>query len=420
MRIAVTGATGYIGQRLVRAAHASGHHVVALSRRPVNDPGIAWQRFDLGEDGPLALPPQTDVILHLAADTQSAHAAGEVEQRAAARLIQAAGAVGAFFVFVSSQTAAPDAPTGYGRTKWAIEQQVRAAGGLVVRPGQVYGGPERGLFGILCALVRRLPVLPAFLPEPLVQPVHVEDLVCALLQCSALREPAVISIAEPDGIGFSAFLQAIARGRTRRSPIAVPVPVVLVRLASRSLGPGLSGRVGLDRLESLFALRSMDTAGDLERWSLKLRPLSSGMSRSGKAHRELLREGRTLLRYILREDPGPSLMRRYTRAVEGLLDGEPLPLPGVVHRFPGLVGLLEGARAKGEHGQERLKSRLNMALMLAEATPMGARRFLRVGKSGSWIGNALRLCGAIAGDVIRRLLQVLLAPVLSRNSGERT
>lgn len=420
MRIAVTGATGYIGQRLVRAARLSGHHVVALSRRPVGDATIAWQRFDLAEDGHLALPPQTDVVLHLAADTRSAHADGDIEQRASQRLIRAAGETGAFFIFVSSQTAAPDAPTAYGRTKWAIEQQVRAAGGLVVRPGQVYGGPERGLFGVLCGLVRRLPVLPAFLPAPLVQPVHVDDLVSALLKCSSLREPAVMSIAEPNGIGFSAFLRAIARGRTRRSPLAVPVPVVVVRLATRSLGPALSARTGLDRLESLFALRMMDTAGDLERLSLRLRPLSSGMSRSGGPRREVLREGRTLLRYILRAEPGASLMRRYTRAVESLLDGQPLHLPALVHGNPGLVGLLEGGRAKVALGEKGLKSRLDMALMLAEASPMGAQRFLRVGKSGSWMGNALRLGGAIAGDGFRRLLQALLAPVLSRLGGGRT
>ncbi|MEZ5738037.1 MAG: NmrA family NAD(P)-binding protein [Burkholderiaceae bacterium] len=41
MRIAITGATGYIGMRLVRAAHRQGHSVLALTRR---DPGLAGWR----------------------------------------------------------------------------------------------------------------------------------------------------------------------------------------------------------------------------------------------------------------------------------------------------------------------------------------------------------------------------------------
>jgi len=35
---------------------------------------------------------------------------------------------------------------------------------------------KRGLFGTLVKVVRRLPLLPTFLPAPKIQPIHVDDL----------------------------------------------------------------------------------------------------------------------------------------------------------------------------------------------------------------------------------------------------
>ncbi len=164
MRIVIVGATGYIGQRLIRAALKAGHEVLALSRRPVSKPGVTWYPFDLSDTYPLSALPDFDIIYHLAAETRHPQGAEQIELASARRLIDASGAVAADFVFVSSQTARVDAPTAYGRIKWEIERLTLAAGGWVVRPGQVYGGPERGLFGELCKLVRRLPFLPAFVP----------------------------------------------------------------------------------------------------------------------------------------------------------------------------------------------------------------------------------------------------------------
>src|SRR5690606_18848395 len=100
----------------------------------------------------------------------------EMEIHAASALLSATTALKARFIFVSSQTAQAGAPTQYGRTKHSIEQLVLESGGIVIRPGMVYGGPSLGLNGTLSRLVRKLPVLPAFLPSPRVQPVHVDDL----------------------------------------------------------------------------------------------------------------------------------------------------------------------------------------------------------------------------------------------------
>jgi len=51
-----------------------------------------------------------------------------------------------------------------------------------VRPGLVYGGEMKGLFGSIAQLVNRLPFLPQFYPSPKVQPIHIDDFVLCLIR----------------------------------------------------------------------------------------------------------------------------------------------------------------------------------------------------------------------------------------------
>lgn len=414
MRIAITGASGYIGHRLVRAALEAGHEVLALSRRPVECAGVTWQAFDLKDSASLLLPPGIDAIFHLAAETQGMTGCEEMELAAARRLINAANAVGAVFLFLSSQTARADAPTAYGRTKWQIELSTLEAGGRVIRPGQVYGGPEQGLFGELCSLVRRLPLLPAFVPAPVVQPVHVDDLAQALLNCPAQSPASVHCIAATQGIKFTKFLQLLALERTGRRLISLPLPTPLIRTAALLLGPRLSGKMGLDRLGSLFTLPRMETAADLQRLSLTLRPLREGLTRSGRGRRGLLLEGRALLAYVLRMRPANSLARRYVRAIETLRDGRSLALPESFRRTPALLALLDNARCLNAELRNELDWRLNAASLLGEASPQGALRFLGLYGRSSALRSGLRMTRAVVSEAVRRVGQVLLWPLLSR------
>lgn len=411
MRIAITGATGYIGRRLLCAARLAGHEVLALSRRPVTGAGVEWQHFDLSDVTTLVLPSDIEAVFHLAAETE--HAA-DAEQEAAKRLIAATVAVNATFIFVSSQTAKEDAPTAYGRLKWDIEGATLDAGGLVIRPGQVYGGPERGLFGVLCRLMRRLTVLPAFIPAPVVQPIHVDDLVDALLACLTHQPANVISVAAEDCIKFTEFLKAIARGRTNRFHFFVPVPVVLVRITAKLLGFGLSKKLGLERLLSLFALRQMHTGSDLKRMALTPRPLSSGMTYSGRGQRELIREGRVLLTYLLRTKPANSLIRRYARAIKDLRTDQPLQLPEMVLRVPAFLAFLDGSKSIDAAFRNELDWRINAALVIAEASPQGARRFLDIDNPGCWYRGAFLVVMAGFMELGLRFIRLSLWPFLCK------
>lgn len=422
MKLVITGATGYIGRRLVAAALARGHQVVVAGRERPSQTGIEWVHFDLLNPQPIELPVGLDAVLHLAVVTSSSAELEEMEVVAGQSLLDATARAGVPVLFVSSQTARSDAPTAYGRNKWKIEQSVLAQRGWVVRPGQVYGGSEAGLFGVLVNVVRRLPILPAFVPAPRVQPVHVDDVVLALLSCLE-RQPqsGVFQIAAPDPISFSTFLSAIAHGRVRRKRVFVPVPVVLVKAVIAVLGAERSRRIGLDRLLSLFALPQMETATDLEQLGITPRPLISGMAHSGFAGRRwLIEEGRAMLTYVLREKPTGELIRRYVRVVGNLRTVGALDLPSWALRRPTFLALLEGGALLQDDLRAELAWRFNAAVTLAEANPQGARRFLWLGerRQGGLV-KALYVFRALAGEALSRAARLLVIPVIVGFKGKR-
>ena len=286
MTLFVTGTTGYIGARLIMRARAQGYSVLAGTRRAPAD-GSDWLLFDIQDDTEIVLPPTTRAVIHLASNTDFATLSSEAEVIAAKRLLAAAGRVGARFVFVSS----PDRPRGRANRLWSQQVADRTdccGSGRIYHsawPGS-YGGPERGLFGVLCNATRQLPVLPAFWPAPGIQPVHVDDLAEVLLRC-AINPPqkTLLCIGAETQVSFTAFLRSIAWRRLGRVKAFLPVPAVLVRLAARLLGSRGSGAA---RLVSLFDLPRMETCDDLAALNLTLRPLDTGMSRSGLMRRALL------------------------------------------------------------------------------------------------------------------------------------
>ncbi|WP_018294054.1 NAD-dependent epimerase/dehydratase family protein [Mariprofundus ferrooxydans] len=411
MKIVVTGATGYIGERFIRLALASGHEVVAFCRQPPETVGCDWVSYNLSTSQVPVLPVEADVVFHLAT---SKFSDGEQDSKqdilAAELLITATQSVGARLFFMSSQTARPDAPTTYGRTKWNIERLILAAGGCVIRPGQVYGGRSRGLFGELLSTIRRMPVLPAFLPAPRIQPIHVDDLTLGLLRMAErVKTPShVLCLAAPEPVTFTAFLRTIAHVRLRLRRFFLPVPTLFVSAAIRLVGK----QTGLERLNSLFDLPVMDSAPDLQLLELQLRPLYSGMHKAGNIRRrKLLIEGYALLSYVLTVPPTMELLRRYVRSVEMLRGGRVLHLPRLFEWWPALLALIDDECSGGTIWGEEFMWRLDGATILAEATPQGARQFLGLGDHHGSVRSLFGMAYAVLSEVWWRILSMLLAPV---------
>lgn len=419
MKMVITGGTGYIGSCLTLLASKRGHEVIVASRHRPPASSVSWVFFDFSTADVFALPEGTSVLVHLAANTTTGKYFEDESEIAAARvLIKSAEKAGARFIFVSSQAARADAPTAYGRTKWRIEQEVLSAGAWVVRPGQVYGGELRGLFGMLVKIVHRLPILPAFIPAPKIQPLHVSDLAEGLLRIAERNDvpPAIYCLAAPDPILFSKFLDEIAKSRLRCWRGFVPAPVIFINALAAGLGKTLQARLGLDRLRSLFDLPVMKTAFDLKQLGLTLRPLHSGMHPSGNdRRRRLLREGQALLTYVLKVPPGSANLRRYIRVIEQLHNGDALGLPKVFLNWPIFLSLLDQATWADEMTGKEFLWRLDTATLLAEATPAGAVRFLS-SKNGRLMCS-LSVIRALASEVFWRCVAAAFSPVVRRVTG---
>ncbi|MBX6385176.1 MAG: NAD(P)H-binding protein [Microbispora sp.] len=146
IKVLVLGATGYIGSVLVERLVEKGHEVVALVRPKARDAALSVEvrHGDLYEPETLAkaVTPDIDVVVHAATPTGDEAvdvAAVEALAEAGARLVYTSGVwvLGATTTPADEDTPVkPIAVSGY---RPRLEKLVREAGGVVVRPGVVYG-----------------------------------------------------------------------------------------------------------------------------------------------------------------------------------------------------------------------------------------------------------------------------------------
>lgn len=226
-RIAVTGASGFVGRHLVERLQAAGHEVVPLSRR---------SGFDLALPDPdvLALALEgCDAVVHCAGinreiGTQTYDA---VHVRGTQALVHAARATGVRrFAVLSFLRARPDGPTAYHRTKWAAEALVRESGidFTVLKAGVIHGRGDH----LLDHLSHALYTFPVFalvgLRERAVRPVAVGD-VARILEAAATGDDRLrnrtIAVLGPEELPLGQAVQRVAEVVGRR-PLYVRVPVV--------------------------------------------------------------------------------------------------------------------------------------------------------------------------------------------------
>jgi nucleoside-diphosphate-sugar epimerase len=261
--VAVLGANGFVGRRVVRDLQAAGLAVRPVVRTADARAAVSGQDVHvLGPGGWAAALAGCDSVVHLVARTHQLHEAPGPETEAAYRevnvdltrdVLAAAEAAGVRRVvymssikamgesrsepYAESDTCHPE--DAYGRTKLAAEQLVQASAleHVVLRPPLVYGPGAAGNVSRLVGAVRRglpLPLGRTHARRSLVAVAHLADAVRATLVAPQLPSPVYL-VADAEVLSVRELVEALASGAGRR-PRLLPVPPALLRGAGRLLG----------------------------------------------------------------------------------------------------------------------------------------------------------------------------------------
>lgn len=203
LKLAITGATGFVGGRLLELALAAGHEVRALTRRPQPDrEGVTWIEGALDKPESLErLIAGAGAVIHVAgvinAPDPAGFEAGNVTGTSA--VLAAAEKAGVKrFVHVSSLSAREPKLSAYGASKAGSEALVSASSlpHAIVRPPAVYGPGDKETLELYRMAKRGIVLLP---PEGKLSLIHVDDLGRLLLALADPSAPKGLMVEPDDG-----------------------------------------------------------------------------------------------------------------------------------------------------------------------------------------------------------------------------
>lgn len=253
-RILISGATGFIGQRLTACLLAKGHHITALYRNEssVRMPAVSWVRV-----GDLATTPidptigqGIDVFINLAATLRptSGNIPALQSQTAAiarnvSRFVTEAGLPRLLVLSSIAASVAARNPANrrhYGVEKLAadeifLEQADQGRHVIILRPPAVYGPGMQNSMATLAGMIRKgvpIPLGSATAPRHYISIYNLCDLIETIVSSDDTRwTGAAGRIFEPsDGLAIGTRdlirMMAAAMGR---APRLLPVPLALLR-----------------------------------------------------------------------------------------------------------------------------------------------------------------------------------------------
>jgi nucleoside-diphosphate-sugar epimerase len=274
MILAITGASGFLGEATVRQALAQGHTVRALTRQAAGSLPASWRgqaglsHHQVSLHDPAALASAlggADAVIHLAAvmrGSESEHQHGTVEAtRALIATMQRVGVrrlvgVSSFSVYGTAQMAdgavldemspleaSPGHRDAYARAKLAQEALFRDAAStlsvFIARPGIVYG-PEHYAFP---AIGQGLgPAWLAIGSAAELPTVHVESCADALLLAATGTATGVVNLVD-DYRPSAAEYRRVVLPRSGRVRLVLHFPLWLL-MALATIASGLNGVLG--------------------------------------------------------------------------------------------------------------------------------------------------------------------------------
>ena len=238
--VAVTGATGFLGRRLVKVLAEQGWTVRVLARRDIADP--AW----------LGLEPQLVIgdlanIKALAALCDGArvvvHVAGLIKARSRAvfdranvegsrQVALAAKAAGARMILVSSLAAREPHLSDYAGSKRGAEDAAREIIGgdlTIVRPPAIYGPGDIETFRLF-KMASESPILPVLDPKARMAWIHADDAAALIAHLVKTPRPGLLSLSDnrPEGYGWVELMQTASKA-VGATPRLIRIPAWTIK-----------------------------------------------------------------------------------------------------------------------------------------------------------------------------------------------
>lgn len=262
MLIALTGATGFIGQHLLKELPKRGYHLRVLLRRPASMPGNTTSAVigDIARARNMSAALEgVDAVIHSAGLTVGMSGVPEDDYRilnteATIALARAARRAGAKrFIFLSSIRAQcgptadkivteedePQPSDEYGKSKLAAEQGLAELDldWVALRPVLVYGHGVKGNMAHLMRLARSPFPLPLAGLHARRSLLAVENLVSAVESVLAAPGPLrrALIVADQQALTVAEMITAMRRALDR-GPQVFPLPEALIELLLRAAG----------------------------------------------------------------------------------------------------------------------------------------------------------------------------------------
>jgi len=241
MKVAIVGATGFVGSHLVAHLVATGHEVIGISRDGRRLP--AWGNevvaraadvaTGIGLDEALA---GADAVVHLAAIPRETRGRTfeEVNVRGTERVVEAAERAGIRrFVHLSVLGVADDPKLRYLYSKWRGEQAVRGSSldWVVLRPSLMFGTGD-GFFNLVKTTLRWWSPGIIAIPgkgDTRFQPLSVDDLAIGVEKSvtDAGRAASVYKVGGPEHVTYRQIVDAVMRATgMRRLKVGIPIPLI--------------------------------------------------------------------------------------------------------------------------------------------------------------------------------------------------
>ena len=281
LRILVTGATGYIGTRLVQRLLDEGHHVRALARNPTKLADVPWRgraevvRGDLNDvDSLTSAFDGIDVVYYLVHSMGSAKHFATEEDRAVRNVVTAARHTGVRrVVYLSGLHPENTALSTHLQSRTAVGEVLIDSGieTVVLQAGVVIGSGSAS-FEMIRHLTDRLPVMttPKWVHNK-IQPIAVRDALYYLVAAATASLPSsrTWDIGGPDVLEYGDMMRIYAEVAGLRKRHLIVLPFLTPTIASLWVGtvtpiPAGLARPLIESLECDAVMRNSDIDSIIE------------------------------------------------------------------------------------------------------------------------------------------------------------